>query len=296
VTDASNRDWRFYRNRLRGETLPYLETLNPGVRARFHQTAELLRDEDEALEAAAAAAWQACCIGESPGALALDAERLRALPVALQRRLLRRGAAALRPGLRDIDFAAIQRGVGFLHSPAQSRQADWIAGLRLEVDGGRLWLAETDAALPAGDWPHLPPGSRLELPAPGTIMLPGGWQLRADVMLLTPEGYNDIQNNTDPYQAWLDHTALLDRLLARPRLPGDRFRPLGMGGHSMKLSDFMINAGMPRRARSGWPLVVAGDEIAWVPGYRLAEPFAITPVTHTTVKIELIRPGANPYD
>jgi tRNA(Ile)-lysidine synthase len=69
-----------------------------------------------------------------------------------------------------------------------------------------------------------------------------------------------------------------------------------MDGHSMKLSDFMINAGMPRRARSGWPLVVAGDEIAWVPGYRLAEPFAITPVTHTTVKIELIRPGANPYD
>lgn len=285
--DDSNRDWRFYRNRLRGETLPYLETLNPGVRARFHQTAELLRGEDEALEAATAEAWMTCLATETPGALALDAARLRAHPLALQRRLLRRAAGVLRPGLRDIDFAAIQRAIEFLHSPTRSQQADWIVGLRLEMHGERLWLTEAGAAPPAGNWPQLLPGSRIELLIPGEILLPGGWQLRAETRPVTADLRALIAANSDPYRAWLDRAALPDTLLVRTRRTGERFRPLGMDGRSMKLSDFMINAGLPRQARAGWPLVVAGEEIAWVPGHRLADPFAIKANSASAVMLQM---------
>jgi tRNA(Ile)-lysidine synthase len=287
VQDASNRDYRFYRNRLRGEALPYLDTLNPGVRKRFHQTAGLLRDEDEVIEMVAAEAWQACFAGEASGALAFNARRLRNQPAAVQRRLLRRAAAALRPGLRDLDFAAVQRGIEFIGSPTRTRQTDWIAGLRLEMEGDRLWLAEADVTLPAAEWPQLPPGARLELSIPGEITLPGGWRLRAEPAPLTPALYAHIQSNSDPYQAWLDRAALPETLQVRPRRPGDRFRPLGMGGRSVKLSDFMINTGMPRRARAGWPLVTAGDAIAWAPGYRLAEPFCIQPTSAHGVHLEL---------
>ena len=67
-------------------------------------------------------------------------------------------------------------------------------------------------------------------------------------------------SNTDPYQAWLDQAELVLPLTVRARQPGERFRPLGMGGHSMKLSDFMINNNLPRRGRAAWPLVVSGEE------------------------------------
>jgi tRNA(Ile)-lysidine synthase len=43
----------------------------------------------------------------------------------------------------------------------------------------------------------------------------------------------------------------------------------------MKLSDFMVNSKMPAPARAGWPLLCKGEEILWVPGYQIAEPFRL---------------------
>lgn len=57
--------------------------------------------------------------------------------------------------------------------------------------------------------------------------------------------------------------------------PGDRFRPLGLGGEK-KLQDFFTDAKVPRGERARVPLLLAGGRIAWVVGYRVAEEFRWT--------------------
>ena len=49
------------------------------------------------------------------------------------------------------------------------------------------------------------------------------------------------------------------------RRPGLRMRPLG-GRGSRKLQDIFVDARVPREDRDAWPLVFAGDRLAWVPG------------------------------
>jgi tRNA(Ile)-lysidine synthase len=49
------------------------------------------------------------------------------------------------------------------------------------------------------------------------------------------------------------------------RRPGLRMRPAG-GRGSRKLQDIMVDAHIPREDRDTWPLVFAGDRLAWVPG------------------------------
>jgi tRNA(Ile)-lysidine synthase len=61
-----------------------------------------------------------------------------------------------------------------------------------------------------------------------------------------------------------------------------------MGGHSLKLSDFMVNLRLPRQARANWPLVVSGSEVVWVPGYRIAETAGIVQNTQKIVHLTLI--------
>ncbi|RPJ46221.1 MAG: tRNA(Ile)-lysidine synthetase, partial [Chloroflexi bacterium] len=73
--------------------------------------------------------------------------------------------------------------------------------------------------------------------------------------------------------------------------PGERFAPLGMEGHSLKLSDFWINQKLPRRARPAWPLVAAGDQVIWVPGYRLAHPYRIQPGARRVLYLFLKQTG-----
>jgi tRNA(Ile)-lysidine synthase len=75
----------------------------------------------------------------------------------------------------------------------------------------------------------------------------------------------------DPFQTWLDVSEIELPLIVRCRKPGERIRPLGMNGHSMKVSDLMINLKLPKRARSSWPLVCSGENILWIPGYRQSE-------------------------
>ena len=70
---------------------------------------------------------------------------------------------------------------------------------------------------------------------------------------------------------------------------GDRFQPLGMIGEK-KLQDFFVDEKVPRRQRSRVPVLCSSDgRIAWVVGYRIAEPFKVTGSTKRVVWIKAVR-------
>ena len=165
--DASNLDTRFYRNRLRYELVPQLEKLNPGVRQRLWQMSDVLAEDEAVLEMLELSAWKGCLLDQAPGYAALDAKILRDQPVGLQRRLVRRAINLLRPGLRDIDYRMIEHAVRFLKESSRSGQTDLAAGLRLELEGERLWLATWEADLPGAGWPQVELGVQLSLDCTG---------------------------------------------------------------------------------------------------------------------------------
>jgi tRNA(Ile)-lysidine synthase len=57
------------------------------------------------------------------------------------------------------------------------------------------------------------------------------------------------------------------------RRPGLRMRPAG-GRGSRKLQDILVDARVPREDRDSWPLVFAGERLAWVPGIAVDAEFA----------------------
>lgn len=289
VEDPSNQDQRFFRNRLRHEALPYLETLAPGLRRRLWNLAAIVSDEDQAMETQTEAAWQACQGQAGPDGVSFQAAALAVQPPAFQRRLLRRAAARLHIDRRAFDFDQVEAARRFLAAPTRSRQQTLAAGLRLTLRQGRLWLAQQDAGADRSVWPQLPPGQSLDVPADGCLALNGGWRLQIETLPAGALAAAAARANPDPYQAWLDRDRLDGPLALRPRRAGERFSPLGMNGHSLKLSDLMINLGLPRPARAGWPLLVCGEAILWLPGYRLAHSAALQPETTTILHLHLYR-------
>jgi tRNA(Ile)-lysidine synthase len=87
----------------------------------------------------------------------------------------------------------------------------------------------------------------------------------------------------------LDASELSDDLGLRIRQSGDRFEPLGMDGHEMKISDFFINEKLPQRARDRWPLLCMGDKVIWVPGHRPAHSFRLTESTKKALYFSMTR-------
>jgi tRNA(Ile)-lysidine synthase len=288
VIDSSNLDTRYYRNRLRHELIPILEGYNPQVKRHFWNMALTLADDYDVLEAEVEAGWQACVREQGQGYVGFSMHELKLLPVGVQRHLVRRAIHRLRPDVRDIDFGAVQRFLEFFQSPPRSGRCDLLGGLRLWLEGEILWLAEREAEFQIGNFPQLEIDQAAHLPVPGMLSFREGWRLRAEYEGHVEEARTFALENTDPYRAWLDASDLSHPLLIRSRHAGDRFRPLGMGGHSIKISDFMVNEKMPRRARDNWPLVVSGEDIVWVPGYRLAHPFRVRKNTEKIVRLNLV--------
>jgi len=282
--DRSNLDTAYFRNRLRHELLPLLEEYNPNIRARLRHTASVVAADYELLSQLREQAWAETVREKRDAAIIFDRDAWRALPVALQRAALRRAAYRLRRTLRDVNFVHVEhaRQVGLRGETGA--QAALPMGLALTVSYDTLTMSDAGDAGPPPDEPLLWSEELLPVQLPGATPLPQSqWTLRANN--LEKWDAAQIVANADPWTAYLDAGALTEPLALRPRRRGDRFRPLGMGGHSVKLSAFLTNLKIPRAWRDHVPLLVAGDEIVWVCGRRIGKDVAIGPSTQRVARL-----------
>lgn len=268
VEDASNQETKYYRNRIRHELVPLLESYNPAARRLLWQTAESLAQDYQVISQQVEKALPAVVTQQGDGLLGISSGELALLLPGLQRHVWRRLVGMLLPGLRDVSYDVVLRALAFAAQP-DLPQIDLTGGLRLLREGDFLWLVKEGSELPDYPGPQLALGEQLTLTLPGEVQLQPGWVLSAQ-LVPAAQARQQAEHNRDVFQAWLDADLLKPPVLLRARLPGDRITPLGMGGQSLKISDLMINHKLPRRARQNWLLVVSAGEIVWAPGLCLS--------------------------
>ncbi len=282
VYDPSNTDETYFRNRLRHSLIPELEKYNPRFKDALLHTASALQGDNLALQEMLEVAWKDTVTESGKDWVAFDQPRLAKVSIGLQRNLIRRAAESLRPDSRDFGFEPLDRAAAFVESPA-GNQVDFVSGLYLFAESGKIYLAAYEADLPSAHWPQV--GEQL-LVNSEQCELGKGWRLTIEECAPNTD---DWSLNTDPWSAWLDADLTGDRFTVRPCRAGDVFSPLGMNRQTVKLREFYIKVKIPRRARAGWPLVCAGEQIVWVPGFRLAHPFRVTEKTKRALLIRLTK-------
>ncbi len=287
VSDASNYDTTFYRNRLRHALIPVLQQYNPRVKELLWRTGQTLQGDFDIVEGVVREAEKNILLESAQGYEKFERDRFLDQVVGVRRSLMRRMIARLRADERDIDFGMVERALAFTARPARSGEMELALGLSLFVLGNTILLKETALELIDGDWPRLAEGEVI-LAIPGKAVLADGWELTAEFI----DG-NDLDGavikTRDAMSTWLDDEKLSGSLTVRRHSPGDRMRPYGFEGHSIKISDIWVNIKLPRPARKNWPLVCSGGMIAWLPGYRPGADFIVKEDTRRVVKLTLKR-------
>jgi tRNA(Ile)-lysidine synthase len=105
--DSTNRDTKILRNRVRLVLLPILEGYNPDVRRALARLADVVRDEEDALDALSAGQVGAVLHGTHASVL-IPPGAFAGLPVALQRRALREAIRRVRGNDAQIAFVHIE--------------------------------------------------------------------------------------------------------------------------------------------------------------------------------------------
>ncbi len=300
--DESNLDHRFARNRVRHELLPLLEReYNPNLRQVLSDLAELSRAEEEywqervkeELEArqstkafSATYAWDAGLkartartslflakredvTGPPRAQYCLSLVNFRALPLALQRRVLRRFAETAD---LTLDFAHVERLLSCAagEQPKAELPGGWLASRSDE----RLELRPPQPARSGTDYEYT-------LPIPGEVSIAElGLTMRAVPVR------QEFAGEAGSPDGLLSARLVGPKLVVRNWRPGDRFHPLHSGSEE-KLKRLFSERNIPAEQRSTWPLVVCGSQVIWVRGFPVASAF-VWKGSGDAIRIEII--------
>jgi tRNA(Ile)-lysidine synthase len=96
----------------------------------------------------------------------------------------------------------------------------------------------------------------------------------------------DFKFSRDPQCIHLDADCIDFPLKVRRWHQGDLFRPLGMEKFK-KLSDFFVDEKLSRVEKEQVWLLLSGEDIAWVVGYRIDDRFKVTKTTENILEIRI---------
>lgn len=280
-TDSTNHTRRYLRNRLRLDLLPVIaREYNPRIVERLGALAEMLRRDADFIEMHTAVLLAGVAAG--PRRYVFSHELLAAThPAVLSRALL----LALRAvALLPADFSS--RHVESLLAPGTgARSWDLPGSVSCICNGAGLVIAGATTAGRAAD----PRPAALRIP--GRTILSSGDIVTAHVRS-PPAGFDPRTFGADPFRVALDLHSLSPPLAIRNRIPGDRFRPLGLPADK-KLKELFIEKKIPAGKRSRVPLVCDKKGIVWVAGLRPAERCRVHAGTKRLLVLELKLGGAD---
>jgi tRNA(Ile)-lysidine synthase len=287
MTDQTNADTLFMRNKVRHQLMPLLEKeFNPKIAESLNRLSEICRSEKEWIDRLVFETLLQATRHQDKNQLMLSISGLKELHQAHLRRLVRTGIRRIKGDLRRIRLAQIDAAVGLIDSEKAMGWCDLPGRIRIEKQGDQLIIRQASQNLRETPSAQAPPAYEYAVQLadlPVELFIP---EIQKKIMVSA--SYEKTSSETDCQ----DHSCAvfdLDRLqfplIVRNPRPGDRFTPLGMKG-SQKLKNYFINNKVPRPARWRYPVLVSGNEIIWIAGHRIADSVKVTQTSQKLIKTD----------
>lgn len=226
MTDHTNAEDIYTRNKVRLNVMPMLESVNQGALQNITSTIDNLNEVLKVYQQAMEGATKICCQHKGNGEIHIIIYMLKQLPSPIS--LLHETLSPLgfnKKQLRDI--------LASLDSTGRMFESN---GRRLLIDREAIIVEGTDYS-PADIHQELLPIEKV------------------------------VINKSSNY-AYFDADKLHGELTMRIPRNGDTFAPFGMNGRHKLLSDFLTNQKLSRFEKEKQPLLMDGNEIAWVVNRR----------------------------
>jgi len=291
ITDSSNSDTQYLRNRIRHDLIPHLQkSYNPSVTQTLNQLGNITRTEEEWADSLVTPLFQKAVIAQSHSSVTFSILKLRACHPAAIRRIIRRAICGIKGDTKRITYSHIALVIQLLQDGPVIGSLDLPDRIRVRRNNNNLVFV-----LEKTDLRRLKPSlANIKMPVFNYLIAKPdklnivwikeiGLQLKFSEFLINRRHF---QIDPNPNIACLDAGAISFPLIIRNWQSGDRFRPLGMTG-SQKLAKFFNSQKIEMSRRIKYPVLLSRDEIIWVAGYRIADGFKITASTQKALKIEL---------
>jgi len=275
IVDSSNLRKDYLRNKIRSSLIPMLKEYNPAIIDTLSRTATIFREENKYLDIIVAKTMMRLVSRKTDARIEFFLSPVEVMDKVLLRRVLRKAIEETK-GLRGISFTHIEDIIDLIKSGK--------AGDRIYLPKGIRAIKKYSTFVLTSE-----PPVKLNMyvfEVPGEVVLKEvGISIKASIV------EKDTERKIDEPGLWtaygiLDADRLIFPLTVRPRKTGDFFYPLGFGRRK-KLQDFFVDEKIPRDERDRVPLIISGDDIVWVVGYRGDERFRVKEETKRVLRLEV---------
>ncbi len=257
LEDISNTELRYARNRLRHSVIPVIQQeFGKDALSNIPAFAQRWGIEDGYLEAEAQR-YGAYVISGRAERASLDLAALSEVPKALQTRILRAWLREVSGG-REPSMAQLEALERLLASSEGSRSVR-IAGTHVQREYSRLSVASGAAVAESFCYP-------VAQQCAADYLDPAGcWRVHVDP---APQGKTRASASPQRQEVDLDAALLPEKLLLRPLRSGDVIETSQQG--RKKVHAMMLDLGVAKRQRPGWPVLSDASRVIWVPGIAVA--------------------------
>jgi tRNA(Ile)-lysidine synthase len=288
VTDSSNWDLKYHRNKIRARLMPELKSeYNPKLIDSLNRLTAIMGAEEEWIEDLIHPMYEKAIVFREKNMLGLSIPELNQQPIAVRRRLIRKAIRWAKGDLRRIAFAHVESICQLALIGPTSGILDLPDRIRIRRDRNVLMISKEDLSLRHLDGiPFLSAARDYEYPlsGPGKIFIEEA-KVHISFIEIPKAASVDLQPSGHRV-AFFDMDKIRFPLAIRNFRPGDRFWPLGSSGNQ-KLKKFFIDHKISRIERAKCPIVLSRNKIIWVAGHRLDNAVRIGPQTQRILKAEL---------
>lgn len=261
--DSTNFGTEYTRNKLRNQIIPMVvRDINPGAVGNILHAGSLMAQANAYLERTAKELLKAHEKREE-GRIGLSAGFLKTQDAILQTYLIGLMMKEICRSGKDITARHIEQVQGMIGKPV-GRRLDLPYGLAAVRTYEDLWIGRRDLLFRADD------SSAAELPIPVFTVFP------------RKKGVEIPRNE---YTKWFDYDKIRSTLSVRTRQPGD-YLTLAAGGRKT-IKSYMIDEKIAREKRDSIPLLVEGNHVIWMIGYRISEYYKVTDQTQMILQVHV---------
>lgn len=262
--DSTNNSLDYTRNKLRKKVIPMVcEEINSGAVRHIVSAGERIRQADAYFYEEAEKIWRKHrrFQGEKER-WGIEAQTLTELPEILKGYVVLEMIRELTGSGKDITSSHVSRILDLAEN-GTGRMVSLPYGLKAEKEYDMVWLEREDTR----------EGKKREI----SLTME---RMPADMLR---EKYQKIPENK--YTKWFDYDRIKGTLSVRTRRTGDYYTL--KDGRKKTVKSFMIDAKVPREERDKIPLLVEGQHVLWIVGYRISEFYKITDKTKQVLQVSM---------
>ncbi|MGD9234342.1 MAG: tRNA lysidine(34) synthetase TilS, partial [Desulfobacterales bacterium] len=289
VSDESNTDTKYLRNRVRHDLIPLIKTAyNPNISETLNRLSSIIRSEEEWIDDVVHPFYEKTLLGVQKNCIILSVSMLNRYHPALQRRIIRTTIEKIKGDLRRIRFVNVNSVIGLIEKGSAYGKVDLPDRIKIQRDRDALHVFKerrTSYGVSKRGNQSDTFTFEYQIEKLGSVFIReiGATIKFTEMRLKKVFDYR----YTGQHTGFFDKDILRFPMIIRNFRPGDAFKPLGVGG-TQKLKKFFIDKKVPRSERIKCPILLSRGKIIWVVGHRIDESVKVMPSTRNVLKIELL--------